>query len=400
LNKVKNKNLWLLFGLLILILFVTGCPQTEKVQIKKAKFIGSKKCQPCHKREYKGWQETLHALGIQDPDDNPKALLGNFETKAKARTFTKRDVDLVFGVQWKQRYLTKRGDDFLILPAQYNLATNEWVPYHPEDWKERPFSKKCAGCHATGVTEDNLLGIEMNVGCEACHGPGSIHVEKRGKEEPLAIVNPARLPSDQGAMVCGRCHSRGSDRKTKLPFAVRYLPGEWLFLTFNPLPTSDEEHFFPGGFAKAHHLQYIDWRQSAHAQHGVTCISCHTTHSKGANNKFQTRLPGNNLCRSCHKALQAVRAHSIHSFNDCIACHMPLTAKSAIQGDIHSHTFKIIPPLDSITKPELVNSCSPCHTEETPQELQEDLEKVSPFGAQTPSKKPVVGIQLRPPSGE
>jgi hypothetical protein len=43
-------------------------------------------------------------------------------------------------------------------------------------------------------------GLE-NVQCEACHGPGSIHVEKRGKETPFAglLKTPESL--------CIRCHN-------------------------------------------------------------------------------------------------------------------------------------------------------------------------------------------------
>jgi hypothetical protein len=64
----------------------------------------------------------------------------------------------------------------------------------------------CVSCHVTGYGEVGgssvgfTKGLE-NVQCEACHGPGSIHVEKRGLEKPLAIKT--RTPE----AVCTHCHN-------------------------------------------------------------------------------------------------------------------------------------------------------------------------------------------------
>jgi hypothetical protein len=41
----------------------------------------------------------------------------------------------------------------------------------------------------------------QNIQCETCHGPGSLHVEKRGKESPLAVIT--KTPES----VCVRCHN-------------------------------------------------------------------------------------------------------------------------------------------------------------------------------------------------
>ena len=64
----------------------------------------------------------------------------------------------------------------------------------------------CVSCHVTGYGEvgGSSLGFTKgleNVQCEACHGPGSIHVEKRGLEKPLA------LRTDTPESVCSRCHN-------------------------------------------------------------------------------------------------------------------------------------------------------------------------------------------------
>ncbi len=64
----------------------------------------------------------------------------------------------------------------------------------------------CVSCHVTGYGEvgGSSLGFSKgleNVQCEACHGPGSIHVEKRGLEKPLALST--RTPES----VCAHCHN-------------------------------------------------------------------------------------------------------------------------------------------------------------------------------------------------
>jgi hypothetical protein len=82
---------------------------------------------------------------------------------------------------------------------------------HAHAWKTLQTAGKtghgdCVSCHITGYGEvgGSSLGFSKgleNVQCEACHGPGSIHVEKRGLEKPLALST--RTPKS----VCTRCHN-------------------------------------------------------------------------------------------------------------------------------------------------------------------------------------------------
>jgi formate-dependent nitrite reductase cytochrome c552 subunit len=53
--------------------------------------------------------------------------------------------------------------------------------------------------------------------------------------------------------------------------------------------------------------------------------------------------------------------HSIHSFANCVGCHMPRIAKSAESGDIHSHVFVTLLPEDTLKNPKIPNSCQTCH---------------------------------------
>jgi hypothetical protein len=63
--------------------------------------------------------------------------------------------------------------------------------------------KDCLACHTTGYGEpggfksaEESPGL-MNLGCEVCHGPGSLHAESR---------DPADLVLKVSLQVCNRCH--------------------------------------------------------------------------------------------------------------------------------------------------------------------------------------------------
>jgi hypothetical protein len=82
---------------------------------------------------------------------------------------------------------------------------------HAQAWKTlvevgKEAHDDCVSCHVTGYGEvgGSSLGFVKglkDVQCEVCHGPGSIHVEKKGKETPFA--GRTKTPES----VCVRCHN-------------------------------------------------------------------------------------------------------------------------------------------------------------------------------------------------
>ena len=137
-----------------------------------AEFVGSIKCKQCHERKFLEWTTTLHSKMMQDAKANPMAIIGDFDSSSEVRSFNKEEVDFTLGNQWKQQYLKKAGDDYVVLPAQYNISSGQWIPYQTEDWRDKSWFKECAGCHATGVDPEKKTFKEPGIGCEACHGPG------------------------------------------------------------------------------------------------------------------------------------------------------------------------------------------------------------------------------------
>ena len=91
-------------------------------------------------------------------------------------------------------------------------ATRFWKrTVHAQAWRTlvevgKEAHADCVNCHVTGYGEvgGTSLGYTkglQDIQCEVCHGPGSIHVEKRGKESPFA----GRLKTPES--VCVRCHN-------------------------------------------------------------------------------------------------------------------------------------------------------------------------------------------------
>jgi hypothetical protein len=82
---------------------------------------------------------------------------------------------------------------------------------HAQAWKTlvdvgKEAHDDCVNCHVTGYGEvgGSSLGYThglQDIQCEVCHGPGSIHLEKRGKESPFA----GRLKTPES--VCVHCHN-------------------------------------------------------------------------------------------------------------------------------------------------------------------------------------------------
>jgi len=350
---------------MLAVVFLLACVE---IQAQEPGYVGAEKCAQCHGAKYESYRNTWHARFLRPASE--ETVLGDFSSTDPDLTFSREDVVYALGGQFSQRYLTELDGELYVLPAQWNVADEEWVVYRPDDWQDRPYAQFCAGCHTTGFDAETGEWHEDGVQCEACHGPGLDHVALAG--DTAHIVNPALLEFDEQTEICGQCHLRGSDPTGEYQFPLDYRPGGTLALEEAFISTSDPDAFWPDGSAKRHHQEYQDWKLSGHAA-GVACVFCHVSHSRGET-LHQTRFVGDHRCVICHEDKKDVALHiPYHPPSEfvCTDCHMPTLAQAETAEynfDIHSHTFWPPNPVTTIQyggQENMPNACNLCHDDQS-----------------------------------
>ncbi|HYB73218.1 MAG TPA: tetratricopeptide repeat protein, partial [Candidatus Sulfotelmatobacter sp.] len=194
----------------------------------------------------------------------------------------------------------------------------------------------CSECHSTGVRKRydperdtyQTTWSEISVGCEACHGPGSLHAEWAKKpamgRPPVAnavlTVKTSGLSNRDLVNLCAPCHARRSELRD-----LDRPGGEPLDL-FLPVLLAPGV-FYPDGQILEEDYEYHSFLQSKMYANGVKCSDCHDVHSA------KRHKEGNDLCLRCHRAdTYDTPAHHFHKKvyqgrpsegASCIACHMP-----------------------------------------------------------------------------
>ena len=240
------------------------------------------------------------------------------------------------------------------------------------------WGSNCIACHATGgeprARPDHsgydTRVTELGIACEACHGPGGAHVEHHG--DPVAryaqhlrggpdptIVNPARLPADRSADVCGQCHAyaypRDEDGFWQSGYVGAFRPGQALdssryvlspAVLADPrgpkldLPTGDL--FWPDGAVRVAGREYNAMTRSAcflrgEGERKLTCTSCHSMHASDPDDQLRRDRPVQASCTSCHAMGAGHSHHAPGSAGDaCVSCHMPKTSY-ALRTAVRSH---------------------------------------------------------------
>ncbi len=314
-------------------------------------YAGSVKCGECHKETYDQWKLTSHANMLRDAKADPDAVMAK---AFSAVPFKKEEIFWTIGSHWIQKYLTFIDNDWYVLPKYWNIPAGDWVAYSIFNWREKPYTIHCDGCHTTGFDPETKSFFEPSIGCEACHGPGKKHAESAA---PSDIVNPARLSKERRDMVCEQCHTDGKDTKAggQFPFPALYLPGEDLneYFTdfFTPKPNS-KRWFWGTMDYKERHRMFMFW-QSKFYSTTRACDVC--GFDRGLAVKSESYLTRNEYCGTCHtKIFRLFPVHSRHSPQEvlCVDCHTPKVTDGGKRYSIHDHKF-------DFSGPEL--PCTECH---------------------------------------
>ena len=398
-----------------------------------ATYVGAQACAGCHAAEHAAWSGSDHARAMQIASDT--AVLGDFADRRFVHggitsTFFRREgrfmvrtdgpdgqlddfeIKYTFGVRPLQQYLIELPGGRLqalsiawdARPREaggqrwFHLYPNEKIDYRDElHWTRRQqnWNYMCADCHSTNVRKNYNAAAaryattwsEINVACEACHGPGSRHVawagatragqtseardpkgltvllrERRGVQwtvEPSS-GNARRSVACTTAVelgVCAQCHARRSqitsDYAPGRPFLDHYLPA----LLTPPL-------YWPDGQQRDEVYTWGSFLESRMHAAGVTCSDCHEPHGQ------KLRAPGNQVCAQCHApAKYATAAHHFHRSDgpgaECAGCHMP-AARYMLIDPRHDHSLRVPRPDQSVALG-VPNACTRCHADRKPE---------------------------------
>jgi len=297
-----------------------------------ADYVGSQTCQGCHPEIYKIYLNSGHAWVLNPVVDGTPPSYPYSSVPQPPQGYNWEDISYVIGgYKWKAIFLDQ--DGFIITNPpdttgsqeylnQYNLENarldvdHEWVAFHAGvDANEYD----CGSCHSTGYilrSQSELTGIvgswaQPGVQCEACHGPGSLHVSN-----PQGI----QMIIEQDGSQCSSCHLH--DDNASLEIADGFI-----------LHTDQYGDIFPG-------------------KHVVLdCVMCHDPHAGVEQLRRNGIKTTRTACKDCHweQALtQNNKAHKAFNFA-CEECHMPRPIENAwgiledFTGDVRTHAVSINP---------------------------------------------------------
>ncbi len=395
---------------LLIVILIISCTSPEKKGLagidhadKEAAFMGSESCKSCHEPEYALWKNSHHDLAMKLADS--VSVLGDFnntvfEHKGVKHTFFKKDGDYymnttnkqgvyedykivyTFGYYPLQQYVvafpngeyqcsiaawdSKDNKWFHLQPNYDDLAHGEWL-----NWTGRAMSwnTMCVDCHSTDLKKNynhntdtfNTTFSEINVSCEACHGPMSAHNEfyETHKDNyegltPPKMYMPAGLPSKELVDKCARCHSRRSQLTNNFDYKGEFSDHYMVSLPEDPL-------YFVDGQILDEDYVYGSFVQSKMYHNGISCRDCHDMHS------LKLKKLGNDLCMTCHVPKYNTPEHHFHKQNTeasaCVNCHM--TGRTYMGNDFRrDHSFRIPRP-DQSVKYDTPNACNGCHTDKS-----------------------------------
>jgi tetratricopeptide (TPR) repeat protein len=416
-------------GLAVFVVLAGACgkkpsPPPAAAAAGEAAYVGRAACAGCHPAETKAWTGSDHDRAMQEA--TTATVLGSFDDA----TFTQHGVTSRFFRRGGKYVVNTEGDDgkladfevlwtFGVFPLQqylvkfpdgrvqtlpfcwdsrpkenggqrwYHIYGKEKIPPHDLLFWTRPaqnWNHMCADCHSTAVRKgydavaDRYATTfsDVNVSCEACHGPSSRHVawaaaKAKGAGSPAAnglVVHlkrndraawqfaagksiAERTPPAPSAEVdtCAPCHARrGTNHEPR-------VPGESLLTSHRPAFLTEGLYAADGTMED----EVYDWGsflQSRMFAKGVVCSDCHEPHS------LKLTGPGDVTCVKCHRVdAYAAKEHHHHAAGSkgaqCASCHMP--ARTYMGIDVrHDHGFKVPRP-DLSVAIGTPNACNDCH---------------------------------------
>jgi predicted CXXCH cytochrome family protein len=378
---------------------IAGCaskePSPGPASLDTLAFVGRDVCAECHQDAALSWAGSDHDRAMEVAA--PEVVLGNFSdasfmhcgvetqffrdgdaffirTQSRDGAMETFPVAYTFGYRPLQQYLIPlEGGRMQAFTIAWDSEREQWFSLAPEecaepaDWlhwtgEAMNWNYMCADCHSTNLQRNFDLAAdryattfsEVDVSCEACHGPGEAHVARAraGRYDASSPGLPARLTAPHRQVdTCAPCHSR---RRIIHPDYVAGRP----FLDHYEPELLDEDLYFSDGQIRDEVYVYGSFLQSRMYASGVACTDCHDPHST------LLKLEGNALCGQCHEpavydTFEHVRHPDGSEGSQCVDCHMPERTYMVVDPR-RDHSFKVPRP-DLTAELGTPNACSGCH---------------------------------------
>ena len=383
-----------------------------------AAFVKDIDCRSCHEPVFAEWLGSDHERAMDHATSD--TVLGDFNNatfslfdehwrffkegeafkvgyragSAEERIYT---VEYTFGVKPLQQYLVPfPGGRYQCVPVAWDADEKRWYHLYPDaplregdplHWTGRlqNWNYMCAECHSTDLQKgfDNKTNTfkttfsDINVGCQACHGPGSTHVEwaklpvTTPKDAYTAMGLVVDYKSNKGAYQvdqCARCHAR------RAPAIAEDEPARSFHDNFL-LSVLSDGLYHPDGQILDEVYEYGSFTQSKMYHGGVRCTDCHNPHSA------KLLVPGNDLCVRCHQDVPQPQFPTLkpgvfdaksHHFHEpgtpgaqCVNCHMAERTYMGID-ERRDHSFRVPRPDLSVALG-TPNACNQCHADKDAQ---------------------------------
>ena len=294
-----------------------------------AEYAGNEACSHCHASEFKdhknsGHNLTMHFLDKEGMGDTAppagKIAASSYAVEKDEGKFyfsstthpeaegvlnvsmgsgntgiTYLDLEPDFLAEAQMSYFPKLKKWYVTPGHQSNPGPNLGTVYKGET------AQKCVFCHSTKMEADTLIPERkfVGVGCEACHGPGSLHITamKAGNFSEGKMLKLESVGAGRVLRVCQQCHKPkpGSTMNTSRQTLVGLLKSEC----------------------------YLQGKDT------LSCITCHNPHT----NVSRDLKAYEKVCLNCHSSVATPvfkagvtvqgKICPVNAKVQCIKCHMP-----------------------------------------------------------------------------
>lgn len=382
-----------------------------------ATYVGRQTCIQCHQQQADAFHNSHHDLAMDHA--TPESVLGDFSgvelehdgivsrmykdgerfmirTEGPDGEMGDFEVKYTLGVDPLQNYMVEfdraegQPDNEIarlqVLRVSWDTRQKKWFYLPAPDVHEKlapddelhwtgvaqRWNTMCADCHSTNVQKNyndqtqryHTTFSEIDVSCEACHGPGSTHVElansfslfwdrKLGKGLKVNLKGSLAEPQ---VSVCAECHAR---RQT---LTADYDPGDNYWDHYATELLTDLT-YHPDGQIEDEVFEHGSYLQSKMYHKNVRCTDCHDPHSA------RLKHEGNKLCTSCHQHPEGKYDTPLHHHHvagsrgaSCVECHMPVTNYMEVHGR-RDHSIRVPRP-DLSVDLGTPNACTNCHLDQ------------------------------------